>query len=265
MVAEPNFDHNTIEDSNARSPTSVFAVAALNNVFRAPDNTSEVGDQEKENRPLAPSLICSFATDAELSTFSDDTEDTEGDGDNNEVDHDIIFRPRFALQRRRKSSQSIFRSASDDDHDDNSPTKKKRRFSAPPLCRANDICSCDGDDDDDNACDATSDLPPILLSSSPSYSFVSSFKNVCHDHDSSYISQTNTSSFTSLFAANNAAASGIISLSVSGEAAVDAVDRRSTSPFFSIMPRQLTYPLFLEAMPILRATTITSADDDVEN
>eukprot|EP00585_Thalassiosira_rotula_P009377 CAMPEP_0196135864 /NCGR_PEP_ID=MMETSP0910-20130528/4364_1 /TAXON_ID=49265 /ORGANISM="Thalassiosira rotula, Strain GSO102" /LENGTH=254 /DNA_ID=CAMNT_0041396061 /DNA_START=38 /DNA_END=802 /DNA_ORIENTATION=+ len=254
MAAEPNFDHTTKEDSKTQSPTSVFAVAELNNVFRAPDNniSEVVGDQEKENRPLAPSLICSFATDAELSTFSEDTQE-EGDGDNE--DNAIIFRPRFALQRRRNNfSRSIFRSASDDN--ENSPTKKKQRFSAPPLCLANDIGSC-GDDD---TCDATCDLPPILLSSQ-SYSFASSFKNVCHD--SSCISQTNTSSFTSLFAAS-AAASGNTSLSASVEAAVGVVDR-STSPFFSIMPRQLTYPLFLEALPILRATTITSADDDAEN
>mmetsp|Transcript_20683 Transcript_20683/g.43179 ORF Transcript_20683/g.43179 Transcript_20683/m.43179 type:complete len:278 (+) Transcript_20683:120-953(+) len=257
MEAKPRIG-NTKESSSTRSPTSVFAAAELNDVFRAPGNTSDVDDQEKNSgpaishnrRPISPSLFCTLATDGELSTYSEDTEEDDDDG------ADGIFRPRFTLQRRRNSSQSIFRSTSDDH--DNSPTKKKRRFNAPPLCHANPIVICDGSGDDDDVCDSS--YLPIMPST---YSLASSFKNVCHDR--SCLSQTDASSFTSLFAdntatiRNNHVATTIID-NQSVEAAMEALDR-STSPF-SIMPRQLTHPLSFEALPILKATHVFNTDGE---
>jgi len=262
-------DRNTKEESSSRSPTTVFAVAELNNVFRVPDNVIEcsVDSQEKENtgstngrlcQPFAPSLICSFATDSELSTFSEDTE--EGDEAETQDLSSDIHRSRFIVQRRRRSSRSIFRpilngnkrrcDSTDEDHEehDYSTPAKKRRISAPSIGRANPI----GGSDDDDGCD--NDLTSMRSSSN---SFASPLKRVYRgdscSSNSSYISPGGTSSFTSLFASDAAV--------ISNTQALEAmVDERCVNTLL-VMPRQLTHPLSFQAIHILNASYSDNTDE----
>ena len=256
MVAEPDFLYHQddgergIKSASTRSPTTVFAIAELSNVFRVADDAIErVGHQEQESdsnshrRCPTPSIVSSFATDVELSTFSEDTE--EGDEEGPECDDIDHNQSRFTV-RRRRLPMSIFRSVSGtkrrcnilgEEHDVNT-TPTKRHCSAPRLCHANPIGS------DDDVCDVNA-IP--LLSSS--YPLSSPFKRVCRSSSNS----SNTSSFTSLFADE------------AFRAIPATISNNQAGSTFSIMPRHLQYVPSLQALPILTATNIFKTDGDEED
>lgn len=132
--------------TSARSPATVFAVDDLNSVFRVPDAAVERGSLRAperhakgacgRRRALAPRPAPSFATDGELSTFSEDTEEDDAAG----RPQASIFRPASGAKRHCEEPDAY-------DHNGRPRTPTKRRAcGAPPLLRhANPVRSEDED------------------------------------------------------------------------------------------------------------------------
>ena len=206
-----------------RSPTTVFAIDEVSSVFRVPDDAVERrgppvpgaarlnADRQAPSAGASVGLIrrarCltpSFGTDGELSTFSEESDETSSNGSDSDEEH---FR--FPARRSGNSSslRSIFRPVSgikrrsceyDEDNDDEFAdcTPAKRSCSAPTLRHANPIGSSD-----DDGCE--NDEQPLLLS--PARSFASPFKRVCrNDSGFATASVAISSPYSSLFAETGA-------------------------------------------------------------
>jgi len=201
------------------------------------DRQNSGGGSAVSRRPL----IFSFATDGELSTFSNDSDDSATDGVR-----------RYAVHRR-PSPQSIFRPVSAmkrhcDFSDDE--RERKRCSSAPPLCHANPVWSTD------DVCDSgesDSDMPPPMIATS--HSFASPFKRVRRGSGNSFIATPSSGIGGSFNAASPSTSLFAASVSL-------IEDAEGNTGAFSIAPRRSSHPPSFRATPLLRATSIMNAEDE---
>ena len=271
--------------SSGQSPSSImFAVDRLSGVFRVPDdaierasNQEEADHQEEQEmvgngscgskhcrRFLSPSFT---ATDGELSTFSEDTEegaDDEGESSGSDSISSLRFfparrrQPTATLSIFRPSVSGIKRSSSDIEEEDEGEEERssKRCCSAPPpICHANPICSdSDQEEGGSTSCDeeilrSPSSLPSV---SSAQSLFAGNYSSPFGQSISiSPIEPSSTSPFTSLFFAEAMPATTIVTNNARGAGA-------------SITPNHLQHPLSFQDMTSMKATNVV-ADEDVLN